>query len=135
MRAMVLSVTGSLTDNPMPLEISDAIKPEPGRGEILIEISVCGVCHTEVDEIEGRTKPPQLPVIPGHEIIGRVAALGTGCNRHVPGDRVGVGWIHSSSGDTAENLSTDFRATGRDVDGVGLCAVPGCAEAVHRADG
>jgi propanol-preferring alcohol dehydrogenase len=114
---MVLSATGSLDHNAAPLEIADTTKPEPGRGEILIEISVCGVCHTELDEIEGRTNPPRLPVIPGHEIVGRVAALGTGSHRHVIGDRVGVGWIYSSSGDAAENLSEEFRATGRDVDG------------------
>ena len=117
MRAMLLSATGSLDHNPAPLEVVDMIRPEPGRGEILIEVAVCGVCHTELDEIEGRTKPPRLPVVPGHEIVGRVAALGVGSKRHEIGDRVGVGWIYSSSGDTAENLSEEFRATGRDVDG------------------
>jgi propanol-preferring alcohol dehydrogenase len=117
MRAMVLSATGSLDQNPAPLEIADMIRPEPGRGEILIEVAVCGVCHTELDEIEGRTKPPRLPVIPGHEIVGRVAALGAESKRHEIGDRVGVGWIYSSTGDSRENLSEDFRATGRDEDG------------------
>ena len=117
MRAMVLSTIGSLDHNPTPLEIADRIKPQPGPGEILIEVAVCGVCHTELDEIEGRTKPPRLPVIPGHEIVGRVTALGIGSKRHEIGDRVGVGWIYSSTGDITENLSDDFRATGRDADG------------------
>jgi propanol-preferring alcohol dehydrogenase len=53
-------------------------RPEPGKGEILVEVAVCGVCHTELDEIEGRTPPPELPVIPGYQVIGRVAALGPG---------------------------------------------------------
>jgi len=117
MRAMVLSATGSLDHDPAPLEIAEVVRPEPGHGEILIEVAVCGVCHTELDEIEGRTKPPRLPVIPGHEIVGRVAALGAGSKRHDIGDRVGVGWIHSSTGDITENLSAEFRATGRDADG------------------
>jgi propanol-preferring alcohol dehydrogenase len=78
---------------------------------------VCGVCHTELDEIEGRTPPPVLPVVPGHEAVGRVAALGEGVSRHRVGDRVGVGWIHHSSGAIDENLDPAFRATGRDANG------------------
>jgi propanol-preferring alcohol dehydrogenase len=117
MRAMVLAATASLDRNPAPLTLVRMPRPEPGRGEILIEVSVCGVCHTELDEIEGRTAPPRLPVIPGHEIIGRVAETGRGSRRYQPGQRVGVGWIHSSTGAQDENLSDDFRATGRDIDG------------------
>ncbi len=117
MRAMVLAATANLGENPSPLELVEVATPVPGQGEILIEVSVCGVCHTELDEIEGRTPPPGLPVIPGHEIVGRVASLGPGCERFRPGQRVGVGWIHSSTGEHDENLSDDFRATGRDVDG------------------
>lgn len=117
MRAMVLAETASLDRNPAPLELVDVPRPVPGRGELLLEVSVCGVCHTEIDEIEGRATPPALPVIPGHEIIGRVFATGPGCERHKIGQRVGVGWIHSSSGAEDENLSAAFLATGRDVDG------------------
>ena len=117
MRAMVLAATASLDRNPAPLTLVRLPRPEPGPGEILIEVSVCGVCHTELDEIEGRTAPPRLPVIPGHEIIGRVVENGPGCSRYPPGQRVGVGWIHSSTGAQDENLSTEFRATGRDADG------------------
>ena len=117
MRAMVLAATTSLDRNPAPLTLVRMPRPEPGQGEILIEVSVCGVCHTELDEIEGRTVPPRLPVIPGHEIVGRIVENGPGCRRYQPGQRVGVGWIHSSTGAQDENLSDDFRATGRDADG------------------
>ena len=117
MRAMSLAATASLDVDPNPLELIEVPTPAPGAGEILVAVSVCGVCHTELDEIEGRTPPPQLPVIPGHEIVGTVVETGEGCGRHRPGDRVGVGWIHSSTGAPDENLSEQFRATGRDVDG------------------
>lgn len=117
MRAMVLTATASLEQNPSPLALVQVQKPVPGPGEILVEVSVCGVCHTELDEIEGRTPPPRLPVIPGHEIVGRVAENGPGSGRYRIGQRVGVGWIHSSTGEQDENLSDDFRATGRDADG------------------
>jgi len=65
----------------------------------------------------GRTPPPSLPVIPGHEIIGKVIAQGPDCSRHSDGSRVGIGWIHSSTGRADENLDAAFRATGRDADG------------------
>ncbi len=117
MRAMVLTTTGPLDENPTPLQLVERPVPEPGAGQILIEVSVCGVCHTELDEIEGRTPPPRLPVVPGHEIVGRVAASGAGCSRYRQGDRVGVGWIYSSDGSDEENLGKSFRATGRDADG------------------
>lgn len=92
-------------------------RPVPGPGEVLVEVSACGVCHTELDEIEGRTPPPRLPVVPGHEIVGRVVARGKGASRHAEGTRVGIGWIHDSDGSELENLSPRFRATGRDVNG------------------
>ncbi|MDH3752215.1 MAG: alcohol dehydrogenase catalytic domain-containing protein, partial [Gammaproteobacteria bacterium] len=117
MRAMVLESTGSMDKNRNPLTPRDLPRPVPASGEILIEISVCGVCHTELDEIEGRTMPPTLPIIPGHEVVGTVAETGAGSRRHSIGDRVGVGWIHSSDGTDAENVSDAFRATGRDANG------------------
>ncbi len=117
MRAMVVSKIAGMVGKNEPLELVDLPQPVPGAGEILIEVSVCGVCHTELDEIEGRTPPPQLPVVPGHEIVGRVASQGDDCRRFQTGDRVGVGWIHSSSGEDDENISAAFRATGRDVNG------------------
>lgn len=117
MRAMLLSATASLDVNPAPLELADIDDPSPADGEILIRVAACGVCHTELDEIEGRTPPPRLPVVPGHEVVGRVVASGRGANRFGHGDRVGVGWIHSSDGTEEENISPAFRATGRDVNG------------------
>ncbi len=114
---MILTATAPLSENGQPLQMVELTTPEPDDGQVLIKISVCGVCHTELDEIEGRTAPPSLPVVPGHEVIGRVAALGKNASRFAPGDRVGVGWIYSSSGAADENLSPEFRATGRDVNG------------------
>lgn len=117
MRAMILTQTGSLDERPEPLELGELPRPEPGPGEVLLEVAACGVCHTELDEIEGRTAPPELPVVPGHEIVGTVVARGPGAERHAVGDRVGVGWIHESDGSETENLSDAFVATGRDVNG------------------
>jgi len=117
MRAMLLERVASLADNPAPLRLADLPVPEPGDGELLVQISCCGVCHTELDEIEGRTPPPALPVVPGHQVIGQVVAVGGNVRRHTIGARVGVGWIHSSTGDPDENLSPEFVATGRDTNG------------------
>jgi propanol-preferring alcohol dehydrogenase len=117
MKAMLLKTIAPMRRDTDALVLADRAMPEPGDGEIRIRLSACGVCHTELDEIEGRTRPPALPVVPGHEAVGRVDALGKGSGRHALGDRVGVGWIHSSTGAADENLSPAFRATGRDVDG------------------
>lgn len=117
MRAMILRRLGSIAENPEPLELVEREAPTPAPGEVLIEVAACGVCHTELDEIEGRTAPPSLPVIPGHEVVGRIVARGEGVARRHVGERVGVGWIHSSTGGPEENLAPEFRAAGRDVDG------------------
>jgi propanol-preferring alcohol dehydrogenase len=117
MKAMVLKKIAPLDEIASPLEFVVLPIPEPGAGEVLIRVSACGVCHTELDEIEGRTPPPRLPIVPGHEVIGRVVRLGQGVARHRVDDRVGVGWIHSSTGARDENLSLAFRATGRDANG------------------
>ena len=117
MRAMILTTVAGIDENEEPLQPVELPRPQPSAGELLVEVSVCGVCHTELDEIEGRTPPPELPVVPGHEIVGRVTECGQDCHRFEPGQRVGIGWIYSSSGDEDENLSPAFRATGRDVNG------------------
>lgn len=117
MKAMLLHGIVSLNNTAAPLQFAEVPTPTPGPGEVLLQVSVCGVCHTELDEIEGRVAPSKLPIILGHQVVGRVAALGRGTAKLQPGDRVGVGWIHSSTGDKLENLSPEFRATGRDANG------------------
>ena len=117
MRAMVLSRVVRMDQEPEPLAPAELPNPKPGKGEVLVRIAMCGVCHTELDEIEGRTPPPSLPIVPGHEIVGYVAELGAGCARFGIGQRVGIGWIYSSDGSEEENLSERFQATGRDVNG------------------
>jgi propanol-preferring alcohol dehydrogenase len=114
---MCIDRIASLDEAPDPLRWTELPRPVPGPGDVLLRVLACGVCHTELDEIEGRTPPPRLPVVPGHQVVGRVEELGSGVTRHRVGDRVGVGWIHSSSGGDDENLSEAFVATGRDVDG------------------
>jgi propanol-preferring alcohol dehydrogenase len=123
MKAMMLRNVAPIAEGAAPLEYAEIPEPVPGEKEILVRVSVCGVCHTELDEIEGRTPPPRLPVVPGHQVVGRVAENGPGANRFRSGDRVGIPWIHSACGKCAwclagkENLCPDFRATGRDVNG------------------
>jgi len=123
MHAMVLSKLAALEDNPEPLTLVELPAPEPGDGEIRIRVAACGVCHTELDEIEGRTPPPRLPVVLGHQVVGRVDALGRGVRAIREGDRVGVAWIFSACGrckyclEENENLCPWFRATGRDANG------------------
>jgi propanol-preferring alcohol dehydrogenase len=123
MKAMVLKGTSQFAQEPDPLEMVTFPDPVPGEGEILVKVSACGVCHTELDEIEGRTPPPRFPVVPGHQIIGRVEALGSRTSRYAIGDRVGIGWIYGSCGTCRlcraghENLCREFQATGRDAHG------------------
>ncbi len=105
------------------MEWVDIPKPIPEKGELLVKVAACGVCHTELDEIEGRTPPPSFPVIPGHQVIGHVEETGSQVRLFKPGDRVGIAWIHSACGSCefcrsgTENLCDEFKATGRDVDG------------------
>ena len=123
MRAMLLERMGPVHEGATPLVLASRPEPVPGPGQLLIRVSACGVCHTELDEIEGRTPPPRLPVVPGHQVVGRVQALGPGAIGFSVGDRVGVAWIFSADGTCAhcrggqENLCPAFTATGRDADG------------------
>jgi len=123
MKAMLLSKTTNILENPTPLQLQEAIQPQPTPNEVLLAISVCGVCHTELDEIEGRTPPPRLPVILGHQVVGHVVQAGDKVKQLKPGDRVGVAWIFSACGKCQycltgqENLCPDYRATGRDANG------------------
>ena len=123
MKAMVLNKLSNLEENGTPLEMTDMPVPEPETKEILVKVSACGVCHTELDEIEGRTPPPQLPIVLGHQVVGRVEKTGTETGTFENGDRVGIGWIYSACGkcrycrEGNENLCYDFKATGRDMNG------------------
>lgn len=120
MKAMVLKKISPIEEE--PLEMVDLPVPGPGQGEILVKVLACGVCHTELDEIEGRLKP-KLPIILGHEIVGKVEKLGSRVSKFKIGDRVGIAWIHSACGKCSfcregrENLCTRFQATGCDADG------------------
>ena len=106
-----------------PLVMSEIPVPVPDSNEVLIKVTACGVCHTELDEIEGRLMPPVLPVVLGHEVIGRIEACGSKDVHFKKGDRVGVAWIYSSCGMCKfcirgdENLCDQFQATGLDADG------------------
>ncbi len=120
---MLLHNLCDLESNPTPLSLVHVPAPKPQLRKLLIRVSACGVCHTELDEIEGRTPPPHLPIILGHQVVGRVEERGEGATRFRIGDRVGVAWIHSACGicihcrNGDENLCADFKATGRDVHG------------------
>lgn len=123
MKAMVLNRLCKLEETPNPLELVEVPEPSPRENEILVKVSTCGVCHTELDEIEGRTPPSRFPIIMGHQIVGRVEKSGRNVSKFKIGDRVGVGWIHSACGKCRfclggyENLCEKFVATGRDVNG------------------
>lgn len=124
MKAMVLESLADMNTHPAPLRLRTRSDPSPAPGEVLLRVTRCGVCHTELDEIEGRTPPPQLPVILGHQVVGIVdsgpSIEDTGLQA---GQRVGVAWIASACGQCPhclsgqENLCQQFQATGRDIDG------------------
>ncbi len=123
MKAMALKNILDLKDNKNPLEMMEFPDPVPEEREVLVKVSVCGVCHTELDEIEGRMPLKLLPLIPGHQIVGKVVKKGDGATKFYVGERVGIGWIHRACGKCrfclagTENLCEEFQATGRDVHG------------------
>lgn len=123
MKAMVLSKISRVHEDSRPLDLVELPDPMPTDREILIKVSACGVCHTELDEIEGRTPPAHLPMILGHQAVGHVVKTGAGASRFGVGDRVGIAWIFSACGACRhchagnENLCGQFKATGRDAPG------------------
>lgn len=123
MKAAILEKVTSLKENKQPLKMVEVPTPVIGAEEILVKVSACGVCHTELDEIEGRTQPAMLPIIPGHQVVGIVTERGKLTKKFEIGARVGIGWINYACGvcpaciSQNENLCPDFRATGRDVHG------------------
>ena len=120
MKALVLQKTAPIENK--PLVIKDLPIPQPGKNQIRVKVTVCGICHTELDEIEGRLQS-KLPVILGHQIVGKVESLGAGATKFRQGDRVGIAWINSACGKCAfcrqgnENLCPEFLGTGCDTDG------------------
>ena len=123
MRAMLLRQPSPYSSNASPLEIAEVEMPTAGNMGLLVRVSVCGVCRTDLDIVEGRLAAPRYPVIPGHQVIGSVAEVGIGVTEFREGDRVGIAWINSADGicrwcrGGAENLCPQFRSTGCDVDG------------------
>ena len=112
-----------------PLELRDIPEPTPGPGEIRVRVRVCGVCHTDLHIVQGELPMHKLPVVPGHQVVGVVDALGAGAKGFKEGDRAGVIWLHSTDGTceychrNSENLCVNAKFTGYDVNG-------GYAEAV-----
>ena len=118
---MVLEQPGPVSSRPLALaEISE---PEPGPGEVRVAVSVCAVCRTDLHVVEGDLPPHRSPVIPGHQVVGRVEALGAGASRFGVGDRVGIAWLRGTCGrcDACrrgdENLCPNAVFTGWDADG------------------
>ena len=112
-----------------PLQVRDIPEPAPGPGEIRVRVRVCGVCHTDLHIVQGELPMHKLPVVPGHQVVGVVDALGAGARGFKEGDRAGVIWLHSTDGSCeycrrgSENLCVNAKFTGYDVNG-------GYAEAV-----
>ena len=123
MKAMVLNRISRLPEEKNPLSLVDIPVPVPEDEEVLVKVSACGVCHTELDEIEGRTPPPQFPIVLGHQVVGSIVETGKSVGKLKIGDRVGIGWIHSACGRCGfclrgdDNLCEQFQATGRDAHG------------------
>jgi propanol-preferring alcohol dehydrogenase len=106
-----------------PLEASEVPDPQPGPGQICLRVSACGVCHTDLHTVEGELPAPRLPVIPGHQVVGRVAGIGPGASRWSVGQRAGVPWLSRTCGRCEfckrgeENLCPDAEFTGLHRDG------------------
>jgi len=121
MKACFLRAPAKIESN--PLEFGDVPRPEPLPGEVLIRVEVCGVCRTDLHVIEGELPPKKSPVIPGHQVVGHVAASGFSADRLAIGSRVGVAWLHKTDGTCEycrrgeENLCDDPQFTGYTVNG------------------
>lgn len=121
MRALILEHARPVEEN--PLREADLPIPAPGPGEVRIQVRACGLCHTDLHTVEGDLPAHKSPVVPGHQIVGVIDALGAGVTRHNEGDRVGVPWLHSTDGTCEfcrgglENLCPNARFTGYDTDG------------------
>ena len=107
----------------VPLRLATVVVPSPGPGQVLIRVHACAVCRTDLHVVDGELTQPKLPLVPGHEIVGVVAALGAGVDRFAVGDRVGVPWLGWTCGvcdfcrTGRENLCAQARFTGYQIDG------------------
>lgn len=121
MRAAVLDAPALVESR--PLRIVELARPEPRDGEVLVRVSVCGVCRTDLHVVEGELPPRLQPIIPGHQVVGRVVALGPGVDAGVLGRRVGIPWVHRTCGacrfcsSARENLCEAPELTGWTVHG------------------
>ncbi len=121
MRAMKLERPRDVSEN--PLQAVDTAVPEPGPGQIRLKVKMCGVCHTDLHTVEGELEIPQLPITPGHQIVGLVDKVGEGSGRFQSGERVGVAWLSWTCGkceyclNGLENLCPNARFTGLHADG------------------
>ena len=106
-----------------PLRAAELPEPRPDPGQVLIAVDACGVCRTDLHVVDGELTEPKLPLVPGHQIVGRVVAAGDGADRYGEGDRVGVPWLGWTCGQCRycrsgrENLCDRARFTGYDLDG------------------
>jgi propanol-preferring alcohol dehydrogenase len=117
MQAMVLEAPGS------PLRLTELPIPEPSARQLLLRVLACGVCRTDLHIVDGELTDPKLPLVPGHEVVGRVEAIGSEVKGFAIGDRVGVPWLGSTDGtcpycrNGEENLCDNARFTGYQIDG------------------
>lgn len=123
MKAMLLKSHVDINPQTTPLDMIQHPEPILAPGEVLLRVTRCGICHTELDEIEGRIRP-RLPIILGHQVVGNILESGSLLPKNLQsGQRVGVAWIASACGTCShclsgnENLCAEFKATGRDIDG------------------
>jgi propanol-preferring alcohol dehydrogenase len=117
MRAMVLSAPGA------PLQMQERVEPEPGEGEVRVKVSACGVCRTDLHVVDAELPNIKYPIVPGHEIVGRVDGIGRNVTMHRVGDRVGIPWLAYTCGvcrycrERMENLCDRPLFTGYTRDG------------------
>ena len=121
MRALALAAPAPIETEPLRLEARPA--PSPGAGEILVRVSACAVCRTDLHIVEGDLPPVRPSIVPGHQVVGRVERAGSGARRFRPGDRVGIAWLRKTCGECEacrggrENLCENAEFTGYHADG------------------
>ncbi len=121
MKTMLLKKPKLISEK--PLVLTEMSVPEPGPKELLVKVNVCGVCHTDLHTVEGELEIPELPIIPGHQIVGEVVEIGNKVKEHSIGERVGITWLNSACGQCKycqqglENLCEEAGFTGLDANG------------------